>query len=158
VNFTPKVWNILSDVITKHKRFATWYHSRFLLSLFFDPEGGGDMFLRNVGSLSTGLHGVVSQKTKLLLSSFCGSVCAALSVQCAERPSVGWMTYWEEAVSIKSRRLSAQQLTARVCWTWVCRGAHHEECYHLGCDEFPKQQAWSQQEHQAALLAAASVV
>jgi hypothetical protein len=24
-------------------------HSRFLLGLFFDPETGGDMFLRNVG-------------------------------------------------------------------------------------------------------------
>jgi hypothetical protein len=28
---------------------ATCFHSGFLLSLFFDPEDGGDMFLRNVG-------------------------------------------------------------------------------------------------------------
>jgi hypothetical protein len=25
------------------------FHAGFLLSLFFDPEDGGDMFLRNVG-------------------------------------------------------------------------------------------------------------
>jgi hypothetical protein len=54
---------------------------------------------------------------------------------------VGRMTYWQEAVSIKHRRLSAQQLTARVCWTCAYRGGHHEECYHLGCDEFPTQPA-----------------
>jgi hypothetical protein len=58
------------------------------------------MFLLNVGWLSTGPHGVTSPKTELFLSSFCGSVCAVLSVLCAERPSVGWMTYWQKAVSI----------------------------------------------------------
>jgi hypothetical protein len=35
----------------KHSRalLATCFQSGFLLGLFFDPEDGGDMFLRNVG-------------------------------------------------------------------------------------------------------------
>jgi hypothetical protein len=28
---------------------ATYVHAGFFLGLFFDPEDGGDMFLRNVG-------------------------------------------------------------------------------------------------------------
>jgi hypothetical protein len=28
---------------------ATCFHAGFLLNLFFNPEDGGDMFLRNVG-------------------------------------------------------------------------------------------------------------
>jgi hypothetical protein len=28
---------------------ATSFHTGFLLGIFFDPEDGGDMFLRNVG-------------------------------------------------------------------------------------------------------------
>jgi hypothetical protein len=31
------------------KLFATSFQAGFLLGLFFDPEDGGDMFLRNVG-------------------------------------------------------------------------------------------------------------
>jgi hypothetical protein len=34
-------------------RLATCFDAGFLLSLFFDPEDGGDMFLRNVGWHST---------------------------------------------------------------------------------------------------------
>jgi hypothetical protein len=33
--------------------FAICFHAGFLLGLFFDPEEGGDMFLRNVGGFST---------------------------------------------------------------------------------------------------------
>jgi hypothetical protein len=31
---------------------ATCFHAGFLLGLFFDPEDGGNTFLRNVGSFS----------------------------------------------------------------------------------------------------------
>jgi hypothetical protein len=36
-------------------------HAGLLLGLFFDPEDGGYMFLRNVGCFN-GLHGVISEK------------------------------------------------------------------------------------------------
>jgi hypothetical protein len=32
---------------------ASFFHVGFLLGFFFDPEDGGDMFFRNVRSLST---------------------------------------------------------------------------------------------------------
>jgi hypothetical protein len=47
---------------------ATCFHAGFLLGLFFDSEDGGDMFLRNIGYLSTGLHGVISLKLELFIS------------------------------------------------------------------------------------------
>jgi hypothetical protein len=34
--------------------FATCFHAGFLLGLLVDPDDGGDVFLRNVGWLSTG--------------------------------------------------------------------------------------------------------
>jgi hypothetical protein len=40
----------------------------YLLHVFFDPEDG-DMFLQNVGCLSNGLRGVISQKTELFITS-----------------------------------------------------------------------------------------
>jgi hypothetical protein len=39
-----------------------------LLGLFFDPEDGGEMFLRSVGRLLNGLHGVISQKKALFIT------------------------------------------------------------------------------------------
>jgi hypothetical protein len=41
----------------------------FLLGLLFDPEDGGDIFLRNVGWLSMDKHGVMSHKWKLFMIS-----------------------------------------------------------------------------------------
>jgi hypothetical protein len=39
-------------------------HAHFLLGLFFDPANGADMFLQNVGCLSTD-YIVISQKIEL---------------------------------------------------------------------------------------------
>jgi hypothetical protein len=39
-----------------------------LLGLFFDPEDGGDMFLRNVGSLSTDHTALYPQKIVLFIT------------------------------------------------------------------------------------------
>jgi hypothetical protein len=39
--------------LLRHYGIATCFHAGFLLCLFFDPEDGGDMFLRNAGWLST---------------------------------------------------------------------------------------------------------
>jgi hypothetical protein len=33
----------------RNQLLATCFHAGFLLGLFFDPEDGGDMFLRNIG-------------------------------------------------------------------------------------------------------------
>jgi hypothetical protein len=45
-----------TDVSEEHTaggKLATFVHAGFSLSLFFDPEDGGDIFLRNVGGHST---------------------------------------------------------------------------------------------------------
>jgi hypothetical protein len=42
-----------TEVSEERALLATCFHSGFLLGLFFDPEHEGDMFLRNVGWLST---------------------------------------------------------------------------------------------------------
>jgi hypothetical protein len=34
------------------EHIASWFHAAFLFGLFFDPEDGEDIFLRNVGWLS----------------------------------------------------------------------------------------------------------
>jgi hypothetical protein len=41
---------------------ATCFHAGFLLGLFFDPEDGGDIFLRNAGSLSTDYKGIYPRR------------------------------------------------------------------------------------------------
>jgi hypothetical protein len=44
---------------------VTCFHTGFLLGLSFDPENGGNMFLRNVGLTFNGLHGIISQNIVL---------------------------------------------------------------------------------------------
>jgi hypothetical protein len=34
---------------SKHRSACYFLHAAFLLGLFFDPEKGGNMFLRNIG-------------------------------------------------------------------------------------------------------------
>jgi hypothetical protein len=61
---TPANWNVSSERSFSlcYKRYfincnscllASCFHASFLRYLFFDPEDGGDMFLRNVGWHST---------------------------------------------------------------------------------------------------------
>jgi hypothetical protein len=45
--------NILVRAETISNQIATCFHAGILLSLFFNPENGCDMFFRNVDSLST---------------------------------------------------------------------------------------------------------
>jgi hypothetical protein len=42
---------------------ATCFHFGFQLSLFFDPEDGGDMFLRKVGLQRTTPHYIPEDRT-----------------------------------------------------------------------------------------------
>jgi hypothetical protein len=46
-------FNGLHGVISQKIALTTWFHVGFLHGLFFDPKDGGDIFLRNVGWLST---------------------------------------------------------------------------------------------------------
>jgi hypothetical protein len=51
---------------------ATRFHPDFLLGLFFDPEDEGNMFLQNVGSLSTG-YTALHPEDRTLHSHRCGN-------------------------------------------------------------------------------------
>jgi hypothetical protein len=46
---------VSTDISEKHLAYCACYllHVAFILGLSFDPEDGGDMFLRNIGWLST---------------------------------------------------------------------------------------------------------
>jgi hypothetical protein len=52
---TDKLERICKDAAVANTKvsleilLATCFHAGFLLGLYFDPEDGGDMFLRNVG-------------------------------------------------------------------------------------------------------------
>jgi hypothetical protein len=50
-HITPSSPKKATDFSEEH--IATCFHAGFLLGLFFDTENGGEMFLRNVGCLST---------------------------------------------------------------------------------------------------------
>jgi hypothetical protein len=41
--------SIFWDITTYRALLTTCFHAGFLRDVFFDPEDGGDMFLRNVG-------------------------------------------------------------------------------------------------------------
>jgi hypothetical protein len=43
------------------------FHSDYLLGLFFDPERGGDTFVRNVSWLFNGLHSIIFHEIQLLI-------------------------------------------------------------------------------------------
>jgi hypothetical protein len=47
--FSPLKVNQRSEGTYCISLFVTCFHAGILLSLFFDPEDGGDMFLQNVG-------------------------------------------------------------------------------------------------------------
>jgi hypothetical protein len=51
---------------TRQQAACYLLHVSFLLGLFIDPEGEDDMLLRNVGSNE--LHGIISQKIELLMT------------------------------------------------------------------------------------------
>jgi hypothetical protein len=67
-------WNITPSSPLKVKRdvseehieasLITRFHSGFLFGLYFDPEDGGNMFLRNMLNFN-GLHDILSQKMPL---------------------------------------------------------------------------------------------
>jgi hypothetical protein len=47
---------------------AVCFDDGVLLGLFFNPEDGGDMIPQNVYLTFNGLHGIVSQKTGLFIT------------------------------------------------------------------------------------------
>jgi hypothetical protein len=58
-----QIWYFLGyDAMLSAEHSACHYILVCLLTLLFDPEDGGNMFLRNFGKFPTTLHGVVSHK------------------------------------------------------------------------------------------------
>jgi hypothetical protein len=45
-------WGIMPCSPFEAEPLATCFNAGFLLGIFFDPEDGGDIFLRNIGWLS----------------------------------------------------------------------------------------------------------
>jgi hypothetical protein len=46
---------------------ANCFHVRFLLGLFFEPEDGGDIFLRDVGSYSAEYTALYPRRSELFI-------------------------------------------------------------------------------------------
>jgi hypothetical protein len=49
------------------------FYAGFSLVLFFDPEDGGEIFLRNVALIFNGPHDVISQKTGFIIITAVGT-------------------------------------------------------------------------------------
>jgi hypothetical protein len=68
------IWNILPK--TKIRQLMTsklgsacrWLHAGFLVGFFFNPENGGDMFLRNVSRFSTNYTALYPRRQKSSIS------------------------------------------------------------------------------------------
>jgi hypothetical protein len=69
-NITTPRFDIMlcSPVKEEHVTACCQLHAGFLLGLFFDPEDGGDTFMQNASLLSLDYMNVISQKTKLFVT------------------------------------------------------------------------------------------
>jgi hypothetical protein len=71
-----------------------------------DPEEGGDMFLRKGRLTFNGLHGVISQKTELFISSEIFSMSCSLNLLLVSCPLLAYcMFHPEDGVSMFFRNV-----------------------------------------------------
>jgi hypothetical protein len=68
-SITPPPSTIPHFMLTQKERVASCLrHAPFWFVLQFIAEDGGDVFLPNVDRVSQDLHGVISQKTEILIN------------------------------------------------------------------------------------------